>query len=152
YPMIIALSIAVLVVRVAKEFVFHDMRLIYLEYLVNYDLGFVRRGLVPQVLSFLTSQLTHFDVKIFAVIVLSLTFAAYAVMYATRFGLNRRELPLFALTVASPAVFKNFACDFARLDIFGCLVAIVALALPVGRWFSFLVSALCCLLVLIHEA
>jgi hypothetical protein len=152
YPYILALGASVLVYQLVRQFMSHDMAFIYLEYLANYDLGFIRRGLVPELLSFAKPQLTHLDVRIFAVITIVFALVAYVAMFAAQFGLTARELPLLACTIVSPCVFKNFAFDFSRLDIFGFIGTVIALALPVNCIFSFALGAMCCVLGLIHEA
>lgn len=152
YPFVLALGLAWIAGRLLIEFNRHNMAYLYLEYLANYDLGFIRRGLVPEILSLATPRLTHFDVKIFAVGMICVTLAAYVAMFARRFGLTQRELPLLALTIVSPCVFKNFVFDFARLDILGFLGAVVALALPLNGVYSIALGAMCCILILIHEA
>jgi hypothetical protein len=152
YPYVLTLGVSVLFYQIVHQFMSHDMAFIYLEYLSNYDMGFIRRGLVPELLSHIKPQLTHLDVRIFAAIAIALALAAYITMFAARFGLTARELPLLTCTIVSPCIFKNFAFDLGRLDIFGFMGAIVALSLPVNRIFSIALGAMCCVLGLIHEA
>jgi hypothetical protein len=151
YPFILAVSAAIIAYRLVRELNTHDMGYLYLEYLPTYDFGFIRRGFVPHLLSYGLPQLTHLHVKIFAATLICITIAAYVAMYVFRFGLNARELPLLAITCASPCVFKNFIFDFARLDIFGFVVAVVALTLPLSVLYPLMLGGLACLLILIHE-
>jgi len=152
YPFILALGAVLIVIRLVHEFSAHDMSFKYLEYLPTYDFEFIRRGFIGHLLSLGLPQLTHLHVKTFAVALVCVTIAAYCAMYAFRFGFSARELPLLACTVASPAVFKNAAYDFGRLDICGFLVGVLALALPLNGLYALVLGALCCVLMLIHEA
>jgi hypothetical protein len=152
YPLVLASALLLIGLKFVLEFKHFDMQTLYVEYLANYDLGFIRRGLVPQLLSFAWPRPTHLDIKIFVSLVLFVTFVAYLLMFACRFGLNRRELPLLACTIASPAVFKTFVDPFGHLDMFGFLGATIALLVPVNGLYSLTLGAMCCLLILIHEA
>jgi hypothetical protein len=152
YPYILALNLVAIAFKLVREFRGHDMGYLYLEYLADYDLGFIRRGLVPELLSWIAPRLTWFDVKVFAVVLALSTLIAYGAAYAIRFGLRRNEWPLLVVAVASPCVFKNFAYDFARLDGVGFIVACLALALPLGRFYVPALALLSAVLLLVHEA
>ena len=151
YPLILAIGGALLCWKVIREVRTHDMAYLYLEYLANYQFGFIRRGLLGELLSFAGPKLSHIDMKIIAVAMIVITMAAYVAMFAVRFGFDRRHLPLLVCTIVSPCIFKNFAHDLARLDILGFLGAVVVLWLPVNRVYALLVGALCSLLIVIHE-
>ena len=151
YPLILALGGVVLLVKLVREVITHEMAYLYLEYLVDYEFGFIRRGLAGELLSLALPRLTHVHVKVLAVATIAMAFGAYLAMFARRFGLRRRELPLLVCTIVSPCVFKNFAHDLPRLDVLGFLGAILALWLPVNRAYSLTLGAVCCLLGVLHE-
>lgn len=152
YAAVLAVALALIAYRLIHEFQTHDVRYLYMEYLATYrDFGFIRRGLVPQLLSYPFPHLTHLHVRIFSVAIVCAALAGYVATYARCFGVTARELPLLAFTIASPAVFKNFAFDFSRLDVFGFFAGLVALALPVSGAYPFFIGGACCIAILIHE-
>lgn len=152
YPYILALGFALIVYQLIWQFAFRDLSFLYFEYLANYDFGFIRRGLIPEIFSVLKPQLTQLDVRIFGVATIAVALGAYVAMFAAKLGLSARELPLLACTIASPCLFKNFAFDLGRLDVFGFLGAIIALTMPVSGFYSLGLGLMCCVLGVIHEA
>ena len=81
---------------------------------------------------------------------MAITLAAY-LLFRRTFGWRRETLPLLVFTAGSPFFFKNFAASLGYFDIFGALVAILALLLPTGRFFLVLIGAATAALLLTHH-
>ena len=59
------------------------------------------------------------------------------------FGFRDENFPLFVFLVGSPFFFKNFAISLGHFDIYGCIWALIALLIPVGRLYPLLIATGC---------
>jgi hypothetical protein len=153
FPWIISLNLAYLAAKMYAQFA-NDSWLshLYLEYLVDYEFGFVRRGLVAQLFSSCLGTFGYLEISIFGVILIVITFVSYWLFNTRAFSRRTLGLALAAITVASPCLFKNWTHELTRLDIFGILAALCVLSAPLTRFYVPLVAVICSCLILIHEA
>jgi hypothetical protein len=119
--------------------------------LVTYQFGLIKRGLLGAMLALFQSQVRYYEVWIIGgavwLVTLILCFAAFTRII----GFRGDRLQLFAFTFGSPFAFKNFLFTVGFFDIYGCLVALVVLLIPMSFFFPLIVMAGCILLLLIHH-
>jgi hypothetical protein len=133
--------------------VFLDTRhlVLYVQFLVTYHFGFIRRALVGTVVSWFTDIVPFWYVYAIAVAAWILTLILFIAAFRKVFGFSERKLPLFAFMAGSPFFFKNFAISLGHFDIFGCLWALVALLIPAGRLYPLIIGAGSIALVVMHN-
>jgi hypothetical protein len=129
----------------------HTPSLTYLHFLVTYDFGIIKRALVGEIVSLFQSKVGIIDVYVFGLTAWLIALATYLVVFRRTFTLSRQSLPLLALILGSPFVFKNFMFTIGYFDILGFLVALLALLLPVNRVLPILMGVLSCVLLFIHH-
>jgi hypothetical protein len=153
FPWIISLNLAYLAAKMSAQFG-NDAWLshLYLEYLVDYEFGFVRRGLVAQLFSSCVGTFGYLEISLFGMILIVITFVSYWLFNARAYSRRTLRLALAAITIASPCLFKNWTHELTRLDIFGILAGLCVLSAPVTRFYVPLVAVICSCLILIHEA
>lgn len=119
--------------------------------LVTYHFGLIKRGLLGSVLALFESQVRYYDVWILGGIVWLLTLLLCLVAFTRMFGFRGDRLQLFVFTIGSPFVFKNFFFTIGFFDIYGCLLALIVLLIPVNVMFPLIVTAGCIIILLIHH-
>jgi hypothetical protein len=124
----------------------------YIHLLVDYHFGFIKRALIGALVSLFVAK-----VPVWAVFAIGggawlVTLGLFVLLFRRTFGLDDRQLPLFAFMAGSPFFFKNFMHTLGHFDIYGCLFAIVLLLIP-ARSILFVAAAAgaSLLLVLIHQ-
>jgi hypothetical protein len=123
----------------------------YMHLLVTYHFGFVRRALVGTVLSAFTDAIPLWYVYALAIAAWIATLVLFVAAFRKVFGWRPENFPLFVFVIGSPFFFKNFAVALGHFDIYGCLLALVALLLPVGALYPLLIAAGGVALVLTHH-
>ena len=129
---------------------FHDPVIEYGHLLVTYHFGFAKRALIGAVVSLFAHSVPIISVYIIGLVVWLIALSLFIFAFKSIFGFSEKNLPLFALTAGSPFFFKNFMFSIGYFDIYGCIVALAALVLPVRAFYQLLLAAGCVILILIH--
>src|SRR5262245_1094811 len=150
YALMIACSAAICVV------LFYDKHakifpLLYAHFLVSYEFGLIKRGLIGEIATLFLSKVSYHHVVLVGLVAWLTTLATYLVVFRRTFTLSARTLPLLALILGSPFFFKNFMFSLGFFDIFGCLAALIALLLPINLALPVVMGAICCVLLLVHH-
>jgi len=123
----------------------------YMHLLVTYHFGFVRRALVGTIVSWFTDTVPFWYVYAIAIAAWLVALVLFVAAFRKIFGFKDENFALFVFLVGSPFFFKNFAISLGHFDVYGCIWALVALLIPVGRFYPLLVAAGCVGLILIHH-
>ena len=129
---------------------FHDPVIEYAHLLVTYHFGFAKRALIGTLVSLFASRISVTSVYIIGLSVWLVALFLFIFVFRRIVGLSEKTLPLFAFVAGSPFFFKNFMYSIGYFDIYGCIVALAALVLPVGAFYHLILAAACVILVLIH--
>jgi hypothetical protein len=132
------------------KFYFYHPGMPYAHLLVNYHFGFAKRALIGEVVSLFTTKVPVVYVYIIGLSAWLVALALFIFAFKRIFGFSEKNLPLFAFVAGSPFFFKNFMYTIGYFDIYGCIVALAALLLPVGAFYPLVLAAGCVILVLIH--
>lgn len=129
-------------------------------YILNYYVlsyqsanGFVSRGLVGTIIELFIDNINS---KIFYIVFWGLYFIIYTTIIFKLIGYAKKSSECLALTFLglmvffSPAV-MNYACDFARPDIFLVLIAMICMHLIYKRRGWIFIPILCIVGIFIHE-
>ena len=125
--------------------------LLYAHFLVSYEFGLIKRGLVGEIASLLLAKVSYHHVVFVGLTLWLITLATYLEAFRRTFTLSIRTFPLLAVILGSPFFFKNFMFSIGFFDILGCLAALVAILLPVTLLLPIVMGALCCILLLVHH-
>jgi hypothetical protein len=151
YPFITVVVALILSFELFYSIVFRSIDYLYFEFLANYDLGFLKRALVPHLVSLVWPKVSHAEMRfVFALVILSAV-ATYLAAFFRQFGKARASLPILSFVLGSPFFFKNYIYDFGRLDIFGCVGATLALLIPVNWLYLPALCVVSSVLILVHE-
>jgi hypothetical protein len=123
----------------------------YMQLLVTYHFGFIRRGLVGEIISWFTDVVPLWYVYALAIAAWMVCLILFVAAFRKIFGFSQKNFPLFVFLAGSPFFLKNFAITLGHFDIYGCIWALVALLLPVGPLYPLVVAAGCIVLILIHN-
>ncbi|MBX9990782.1 hypothetical protein, partial [Phreatobacter oligotrophus] len=124
----------------------------YVHRLVNYDLGLIRRALIGEVYSRLTSVVHPATVKIEGIGAVLVAGALFAVVFRRAFPVSSFErFAAACFLFGSPLLFKNFVGNIAKLDVYGAVVALLAVLVPLSSLGLLIIAALSALLLLIHH-
>jgi hypothetical protein len=123
----------------------------YMQLLVTYHFGFIRRALIGEIISWFTDVVPLWYVYAIAIAAWIVTLILFVATFAKIFGFSQKNFPLFVFLAGSPFFLKNFAITLGHFDIYGCIWALVALLLPVGAPYPLIVAAGCVALILIHN-
>jgi hypothetical protein len=123
----------------------------YMQLLVTYHFGFIRRALVGEIISWFTDVVPLWYVYALAIAAWIVCLILFIAAFRKIFGFSWKNFPLFVFLIGSPFFFKNFAITLGHFDIYGCIWALVALHLPVGPLYPLVVAAGCIVLVLVHN-
>jgi hypothetical protein len=150
FALMLACSVAICLVlfyqRLDKVF-----PLLYAHFLVSYEFGLIKRGLVGEIASLLVAKVSYHHVVFVGLTLWLITLATYLEAFRRTFTLSIRTFPLLAVILGSPFFFKNFMFSIGFFDILGCLAALVAILLPVTLLLPIVMGALCCILLLVHH-
>jgi hypothetical protein len=123
----------------------------YMQLLVTYHFGFIRRAFAGAILSLFVDVVPLWYVYALAIVAFVVTLILFVAAFRKVFGFSGDNFPLFVLLAGSPFFFKNFAISLGHYDIFGCLWALVALLVPAGRAYPLIIAAGSIVLVLMHN-
>jgi hypothetical protein len=123
----------------------------YLQLLVTYHFGFVRRALVGEIVSWFTDVVPIWYLYAIAVVAWIATLVLFVAAFRKVFGFNDKNFPLFVFLFGSPFFLKNFAITLTHFDIFGCIWALAALLIPARPLYPLIIAAGCIVLVLMHN-
>jgi hypothetical protein len=123
----------------------------YMQLLVTYHFGFVRRALVGTIVSWFTDAVPLWYIYAIGIAAWIVTLILFVAAFRKVFGFHEKNFPLFVFLAGSPFFFKNFAIALGHFDIFGCLWALVALLIPVGPFYPLVVAVGCIALILMHH-
>lgn len=151
YLLMLGLNAAICAYWVYYRSVLNIQILPYPHFLVDYSLGFTKRALIGEIFSFWYPRVPISVVFVSATVMLAVAILLYLLLFRRDFGFSGRSLPLLVLIAGSPFFFKNFFYNLGYFDALGCIVAIVALLLPVNRLYPALLALGSVLLVLIHH-
>jgi hypothetical protein len=146
----IIVSVAIIPSLFLYKFYSHFPGIEYAHLLVTYHFGFAKRALIGTLVSLFSSRVPVTWVYIIGVSVWLVALLLFLFAFKRIFGFSDENLPLFAFVAGSPFFFKNFMYSVGYFDIYGCIVALAALVLPVGAFYQFLLAVGCVALVLIH--
>jgi hypothetical protein len=146
----IVVSIAIVPVSLFYKLRFHEPVVEYTHLLVTYHFGFAKRAFIGTLLSLFASRVSVSYVYIIGMSAWLIALLLFVVAFKRAFGFSQKNLPLFAFMAGSPFFFKNFMYSIGYFDIYGCIVALAALLLPVDALFPLVLAAGCVILVLIH--
>ena len=123
----------------------------YVQFLVDYDLGFLRRAFAGEVFSYLLPTVSQFSVGAVGAGAILLSVALYLTLFRRDFGFTRASLPLLVFICASPFVFKMFARHLGYFDIYGFILACAALLIPLRRIYPAIIALGAIVLILTHH-
>jgi hypothetical protein len=146
----VMVSAALIVIDFFFKLYFHYPGLEYAHLLVTYHFGFAKRALIGTVLSLFASKIPIVSVYILGLSAWLVALLLFIVAFKRIVGFTEKTLPLFAFVAGSPFFFKNFMYSIGYFDIYGCIVALAALVLPVGPMYPLILAASCVILILIH--
>jgi len=152
YRMVAGLALASFVLITAVKLAEPLAETEYVHRLVSYDLGLIRRGLVGEVYSYLTSAVHPVAVKAEGLVAVLVAGALFAVVFLRAFPVASLErLAAACFIFGSPLLFKNFVGNIAKLDVYGAIVASIAVLVPLSSLGLLLISALSAILLLMHH-
>ena len=125
--------------------------LLYAHYLVSYEFGLIKRGLVGEIASLFLAKVNYHHVLFVGLALWLITLATYLEVFRRTFTFSRRTFPLLAMILGSPFFFKNFMFSIGYFDILGCLAALIAILLPVNLALPIVMGAIGCVLLLVHH-
>ena len=146
----IAVSAAIIPCVFLYKLYFHKPLIEYAHLLVTYHFGFAKRALIGTVVSLFASSISPASVFVIGLSVWLVALLLFIVAFKKIYGFSENNLPLFAFVAGSPFFFKNFMYSIGYFDIYGCIVALAALILPVGAFYPLALAAACVVLILIH--
>jgi hypothetical protein len=124
----------------------------YIHLLVDYHFGFTKRALIGAVVALFTAKVPVWLVFALAGAAWLITLALFVQLFRRTFGFDEKHLPLLVFMAGSPFFLKNFMHTLGHFDIYGCMLAICLLLLPVRSIAYVLLAAIFSIvLVLIHH-
>jgi hypothetical protein len=143
-------SAAIVPVLFLYKLYFHHPGIQYAHLLVTYHFGFAKRALVGAVVALFASKVPIAYVYIIGLAAWLAALFLFLLAFKRIFGFSEKTLPLLAFVAGSPFFFKNFMYSIGYFDIYGCIVALGALVLPVSALYPVVLAAGCVILILIH--
>ncbi|MEY4880449.1 MAG: putative rane protein [Pseudomonadota bacterium] len=123
----------------------------YVQFLVDYDLGFLRRAFAGEIFSHFLPEVSQFSVGGVGAGAILLAGVLYLTLFRRDFGFTRASLPLLVFIIASPFFFKMFARHLGYFDIYGFILACVALLLPLRKAYPAIITLGAIALILTHH-
>ena len=145
-----SVSAAIVPVLFLYKLYFHHPGIQYAHLLVTYHFGFAKRALVGAVVALFADKVPIAYVYIIGLAAWLAALFLFLLAFKRIFGFSEKTLPLLAFVAGSPFFFKNFMYSIGYFDIYGCIVALGALVLPVSALYPLVLAAGCVILVLIH--
>ncbi len=124
----------------------------YIHLLVDYHFGFTKRALIGATVALFLAKIPVWFVFALGAAAWLVTLGLFVALFRRTFGLDDKQMPLFAFMAGSPFFFKNFMHTLGHFDIYGCALAIVLLLIP-ARSVAFVAAAAAAsmILILIHH-
>ena len=119
--------------------------------LATYEFGLIRRAFIGSILALFESKVRSYEVYVIGGAAWGLAIVLYVILFRRTFGFQRDRLPLFVMTFGSPFFFKNFFHTLGFFDIYGCLLGLGALLIPVNSLYLAIVTLGCVIALLIHQ-
>jgi hypothetical protein len=123
----------------------------YLRLLASYEFGLIKRALIGELFTLSGATLAPFHAFWLGVASWVTALTLFLVAFRRIFGLSHETLLLFVFMACSPFFFKNFAFANGYLDIYGCIVALIALLLAPNLVSLLVVGLLAIVLLFIHH-
>jgi hypothetical protein len=119
-------------------------------WLFDYELGFIKRGLAGEVLSWFTGEtVSYYTIAAISWLILFVAFTLFFIYLKPI--LSRQSGWLTILILFSPAMI-SFVHTVGLFDHIGLLIAVVCLYLPLNFVGVVFTTLLCCVGILVHEA
>lgn len=151
WSIMLAANVAVMAALVVYKFAIDYPIIQYSFLLADYHFGFMKRALIGSVLGLFQEHIPLREVFWLALAAWLATMSLFVILFKRTFGFSGDRLQLFVFIFGSPFFFKNFFHTHGFFDIYGALFAILALLIPVKRFYPLVVGAGCAALVLIHH-
>lgn len=123
----------------------------YIHLLATYHFGFARRALVGTIISWFADRVPLWYVYAIGGAAWVATLIAFVIAFRKIFGWSEKTFALFIFMIGSPFFFKNFMYAIEYFDIYGCLLALIALLIPVGLVYPLAIASGCVCLILMHH-
>lgn len=124
----------------------------YSHLLVTYDNGLIKRALLGEIVSWFAPQVPAAALYGIGLAAWSVALALYLAVFRRTMGFaSRPALALLCFTAGSPFFFKNFMHAIGFLDVYGAIVAMLALLLPLSALASVALTLLAAALLLLHH-
>src|SRR5262249_39823913 len=78
-------------------------------------------------------------------------FIMFVAAFRRLFGVSEKTFPLFVFMIGSPFFLKNFMYAIGYFDIYGCVLALIALLIPVSSMYPLAIASGCVCLILMHH-
>jgi hypothetical protein len=132
------------------KLLFNTPQIEYMHLLATYHFGFAKRALVGTIVSWFADRVSIWFVYAIGITVWVATLILFVAAFRKIFGLTEKNFPLFVFLFGSPFFFKNFMYSIGYFDIYGCLLALIGLLIPVGCLYPLAIAGGCICLILIH--
>src|SRR3954467_14112664 len=119
----VALLVALVFYKISRE----SPVIQYSYLLATYHFGFVKRALLGTIVALFQPKLGIAAVWILATGIWLLAIGLFVLLFTRTFGWRGDRIQLFVFTFGSPFFFKNFYHTAGFFDIYGCVLALVAL-------------------------
>src|SRR5579864_8032576 len=147
----LAIDIAIMPGLFFYKLFFHDPQIGYIHLLATYRFGFAKRALVGTIVSWFADRVALWYVYAIGIVAWAVTLTLFIATFRKIYGLTEKNLALFVFVIGSPFFFKNFMYSIEYFDIYGCLVALIALLLPVSGIYPLAMAGACVGLILMHH-
>jgi hypothetical protein len=146
----LAVDCAIMPLLFVYKLFFHVPQIEYMHLLATYHFGFAKRALVGTIVSWFADRVPMWSVYAIGVTAWIATAILFVVAFRKIFGLTEKNFPLLVFLAGSPFFLKNFMISIGYFDIYGCILAFVALLVPVGRLYLPAIAGGCVCLIIIH--
>jgi hypothetical protein len=146
----LAVDVAILGGLFFYKTAFHDPQIQYAHLLMTYHFGFAKRALMGSAVSLVSASVPMAAVFAIGFAAIIAALVLFAITFRRLLGINALTLPLLAFLAGSPFFLKNFIHTIGYFDIYGCIIALIALIAPVGVLYLPVLAAGCVALVLLH--
>jgi hypothetical protein len=147
----LAVDIAIMPLLFIYKVFFSDPQIGYIHLLATYHFGFAKRALVGTIVSLFADRVPIWYVYAIGIAAWVAALILFVAAFRKIFGWTEKNFPLFVFLIGSPFFFKNFMYAIEYFDIYGCLLALIALLIPVGRLYPLAVAVGCACLLLMHH-
>lgn len=123
----------------------------YIHLLATYHFGFARRALVGTIVSWFSDRVPIWYVYAIGGAAWLAAFILFVIAFRRIFGLREKTFPLFVFVTGSPFFLKNFMYAIGYFDIYGCVLALIALLIPVSSVYPLAIASGCVCLIVMHH-